>query len=84
MDGTVWAMDGSMKGIQVEGFEPLQNYVEQFKALGGRILVCGPCSEYYCGVNGKPESRNLIDGAELVGLATVVSETGPESTVVSF
>jgi len=84
MDGTVWAMDGAMKGIQVDGFEPLGNYFEQFRALGGRLLVCAPCSDYYCASDGKAPNGRLVEGAELVGLATVVSEVEPGSVVVSF
>ncbi|MFH1681223.1 MAG: DsrE family protein [Candidatus Eisenbacteria bacterium] len=84
MDGTVWAMEGAMKGIQVDGFEPLGTYYEQFRALGGRLLVCAPCTEYYCSVNGNKGNGRLVEGAELVGLATVVSEVSPGSAVVSF
>jgi uncharacterized protein involved in oxidation of intracellular sulfur len=84
MDGTIWAMDGAAKGIQVQGFEPLQNYVDQFQALGGRVLVCAPCSEYYCNFDRAKLNGALMDGSELVGLATVVSEAGPNCTVVTF
>jgi uncharacterized protein involved in oxidation of intracellular sulfur len=84
MDGTVWAVDGSLKGIQVDGFEPLAAYVDQFRDLGGRVLVCAPCTKYYCGVNGNESERPLMRGAELVGLATVVSDLGPGAVVVSF
>ena len=35
MDGTIWAMKGATKGLQVEGFEPLDQYLEQFVLLGG-------------------------------------------------
>ncbi|MBM3319859.1 MAG: DsrE family protein [Candidatus Eisenbacteria bacterium] len=84
MDGTVWAMDGAMKGIQVEGFEPLVSYLEQFRSLGGRVLVCAPCTKYYCSINGNKTNGRLLDGAQLVGLATVVSDLGPNSIVVTF
>lgn len=84
MDGTLWAMNGSMKGLQVEGFEPLQQYLEQFLLLGGEILVCAPCSEYYCSFDPEKLHTNLIPEAKLVGLTTVVSKIGPASSVVSF
>jgi len=84
MDGTIWAMKGAAKGIQVQGFEPLQNYVDQFLALGGSILVCAPCSEYYCNFDRGKLDGSLVEGSELVGLATVVSATGPGCTVVTF
>jgi len=84
MDGTLWAMRGTMKGLQVEGFEPLSQYLEQFLLLGGELLVCAPCSEYYCSFDPEKISANLIAEAKLVGLTTIVSKLGPNSSVVSF
>jgi predicted peroxiredoxin len=84
MDGTLWAMHGTMKGLQVEGFEPLSQYLEQFLLLGGELMVCAPCSEYYCSFDPAKISSNLIPEAKLVGLTTIVSKIGPGSSVVSF
>lgn len=84
MDGTVWSYRDSLAGTRVEGFEPLAEYVEQFLALGGRLLVCAPCSEYYCSVRPEEVRTFLLDGAEVTGLTSVVSLIGPGSTVVTF
>ncbi len=84
MDGTLWAMHGTMKGLQVEGFEPISQYLEQFLLLGGELMVCAPCSEYYCSFDPAKISANLIPEAKLVGLTTIVSKIGPDSSVVSF
>lgn len=84
MDGTLWAMRGAMKGLQVEGFEPLSQYLEQFLLLGGELLVCAPCSEYYCSFDPEKLSASLIPEAKLVGLTTIVSKIGPGSSVISF
>ena len=84
MDGTVWAMKNAMDGVQVEGFEPLKNYIETFFALDGKLLVCAPCTEYYCSIAGDGGSGALIEGAELAGLATVVSVAGQDCTVVTL
>lgn len=85
MDGSSWAVPGATRGVQVAGFEPLEQYLESFLALGGRLLVCAPCTEFYCDRDshngGQPR---LLDGAELVGLATVVSLTGSGSRIVTF
>jgi predicted peroxiredoxin len=84
MDGTLWAMKGTMKGLQVEGFEPLHQYLEQFLILGGELLVCAPCSEYYCSFDKEKIGTNLIPEAKLVGLTTIVSKIGTGSSVISF
>lgn len=84
MDGTVWAMRKAADGVQVAGFEPLANYLETFFSLGGKLLVCAPCTEYYCVVPGGGEPGSLIEGAELAGLATVVAAASQNCTVVTF
>jgi predicted peroxiredoxin len=84
MEGTLWAYRKSLPNTRVDGFEPLDVYVEQFLTLGGRLLVCAPCSEYYCAYDRAQMSEMLIEGAEVTGLTSVVSLIGPGSTVVTF
>ena len=84
MDGTVWAVQGSDRGGAVSGFEPLGEYVEQFLALGGEILVCAPCSEYYCSLDGIQPGAILRQGTSLVGLATIVHRIGSETKVITL
>ena len=84
MDGTTWAMRDAIAGVQVEGFEPLAEYLEQFVALGGRLMVCAPCSEYYCSFDRTRISDVLHADASVAGLSTVVSRIGPDTSVVTF
>jgi predicted peroxiredoxin len=84
MEGTVWATRGAMKNVIVGGFEPLETYLEQFQALGGELLVCAPCSEYYCSIDGSQLTGKVIQNAELSGLATIVSRIGKETKTVTF
>jgi predicted peroxiredoxin len=85
MEGTLWAMRESSAGVRVEGFEPLQEYVEQFLLLGGELLVCAPCSEYYCSFDRAKLDGSLIEGCKVVGLSTVVGKISPGNTsVVTF
>ena len=72
MDGTVWASKNAMKGVVVGGFEPLNDYLEQFFALGGELLVCAPCTEYYCAFDDEKIKMTMLDEAKLTGLATIV------------
>ena len=85
MDGSIWSVPGAMRGVQVDGFEPVGSYFDEFKELGGRLLVCDPCAEYFCHTNAdQGQPIELIDGAERVGLATVVALSKPGSRVVTF
>jgi uncharacterized protein involved in oxidation of intracellular sulfur len=84
MDGTVWAINGAAGGVQVEGFEALSEYMAQFAELGGRLLVCAPCTEYYCSFNREKIGETLIPEAQLAGLSTVVGTVGPQCGVVTF
>jgi len=84
MEGTVWAMKGAMKGVEVGGFEPLEDYLEQFVDLGGEVLVCAPCSEYYCSFDRELLQGTLIDNAQLSGLATIVSKMGQDTKPITF
>jgi len=84
MDGTMWAMRGAADAVQVEGFESLDEYVSQFIALGGKLLVCAPCSEYYCSFDRSLVNDTLLPEATVVGLTTIVGKIGPGTSVVSF
>ena len=85
MDGTVWAMQDAAKNVKVDGFENLQEYIDQFIDLSGEILVCAPCSEYYCAFPHKDEpDYRLISEAKLSGLSTVVSMVSSNTSVVTF
>jgi len=84
MDGTLWSMKNSADGVRVEGFEPLTEYIDQFLLLGGELLVCAPCSEYYCSFDRSKIGVSLIDGCKVVGLSTVVGKIGTGTSVVTF
>jgi len=84
MDGTMWAMQNAGRGVQVAGFEPLENYIEQFLALDGELFVCAPCSEFYCSYDRALMNEQLMPEAKLVGLTTVVGRTNPNTSTVTF
>jgi predicted peroxiredoxin len=83
MDGTIWALQGSADSVKVEGFEPLKEYIDQFKDLGGEILVCAPCSEYYCGVSEEGKTK-LLPEYHPSGLSSIVGMITPQTSVVTF
>lgn len=84
MDGTIWALKDSMKDVVVGGFEPLCNYKEQYLSLGGEILVCAPCSDYYCSFDRDRMDEMIIPEAKLVGLTTIVGKTKPGTKIITF
>ena len=84
MEGTVWAISGAMKEVEVGGFEPLEDYLDQFLDLGGELLVCAPCSEYYCAFDRDSIATTFIQGAQLAGLATVVSRIEEKTKTITF
>ena len=84
MDGTVWAAKGAMKGVEVGGFGQLEDYLDQFIELGGELLVCAPCTEYYCAFDRSSIPSTLIEEAKLTGLATIVSKMGENTKCLSF
>lgn len=84
IDGAVWALEEATRGIQIDGFEPLHSYIEQFISLGGELIVCGPCTRYYCGVERPSEGKRLLPAAKIAGLSTIVARATPGSRVVSF
>lgn len=84
MDGTVWASKESAKEVIVAGFEPLEEYFVQFSELGGELLVCAPCTEYYCSLDSDNIGGKLRSDSELTGLATIVSKIGDTTKTITF
>ena len=78
MSGTFWSRQSSCQKVQLEGFDPLPTYVEQFGELGGKVLVCSPCHAFYCSTSGE---EDLLPGAQLAGLTHVVDQLMSASAV---
>ncbi|MBT3217885.1 MAG: hypothetical protein HN348_02230 [Proteobacteria bacterium] len=68
MGGTVWSHGQAINKVHIDGFDSLATYIDQFVDLGGQMLVCSPCYDFYCSIAQAP----LREGAELSGLTTVV------------
>ena len=55
--------------VEAAGFPPLRKLVADFGALGGHLLVCGPC------LNSRDITPDqLVDGAEVVAAGRFVAE----------
>jgi hypothetical protein len=58
--------------------------MDMFFALGGKMLLCAPCAEYYCGLGSIQGQPNIFSEAEIAGLATVVSAATGDCQLVTF
>lgn len=70
---------GGCTGIQAEGHQPLQTHLETFLAAGGELWLCSACT--------KPrgiDADGVIDGAQIVGAATVVELIANGARSISF
>ena len=66
----VWlAKKGYAEHVHAGGLPPMKELLDNFIALGGKILVCTPCIK-----ERKIEEGDLIEGAKPVAGATVVQE----------
>ncbi len=84
MDGTVWGLKDAAKGVQMPGFEPLADYIQQFLDLGGKICVCPPCMEYYCSVDREIAMQGLREGAEVCGMAASFKFVEEGGKIITF
>ncbi|MGZ8436919.1 MAG: DsrE family protein [Candidatus Limnocylindrales bacterium] len=60
---------GGVDSVEAAGFPPLKKLVTDFHALGGRLLVCGPC------LNSRAITPDqLVAGAEIVAAGRFIAE----------
>jgi len=83
-EGTVWGVKGESDGIHFPGFEPLEDYILQFKELGGTLCVCPPCLEHYCSIDRETALKGLRQGGELCGIARAIEYSAHGAQVVNF
>jgi predicted peroxiredoxin len=59
---------GEAETVAADGFPPLAKLVSDFRELGGKTLVCGPCAK------SRGIENALIGGAEIVAAGRFVAE----------
>lgn len=67
-DGVCLMHQGEADTVQAPDFPPLAKLVADFRELGGKALVCGPC------VKSRGFGETLIDSAEIVAAGRFVAE----------
>lgn len=78
-EGTRLAARGVAGTIAEEGFAPMGELVSSFVDAGGKFLVCSPCAKKR-GIG----QADLIDGASIVGGATLVALLADGASSLSF
>jgi predicted peroxiredoxin len=78
-DGVLWANPDEARGVEVAGFPPLTELIEEYLELGGRLLACSTC-ERFC-VSREPSVKHTRWSAlEVRGMAAMLdSQTGGHS-----
>jgi predicted peroxiredoxin len=69
-DGVELGRIGGVDGVEAAGFPPLKKLLGDFQALGGQLLVCGPC----LGSRGIVAPDQLIEGAAVVAAGRFIAE----------
>ena len=78
-EGTRLAAKGVADDMHEDGFAPMSELVSSFVAAGGSFLVCSPCAK-----KRDIGEDQLIDGASIVGGATLVALLADGAASLSF
>ena len=61
------------------GLPPLKTLFDSYMEMGGRLLVCSPCIQ-----SRKIDPVELVEGAEIVAAATMISEILSAKAVLNY
>lgn len=68
-DGVCIVRQGEAEHVEARAFPPLAKLINDFRELGGQMLVCGPC------LKGREiDASELIEGAEVVAAGRFIAE----------
>lgn len=77
--GVELAVKGAADSVEARGFPPLAKLLDDYRELGGKLLLCSPCLK---GRNIDPATQ-LVENAEVVAAARFVAEiTSATNTLV--
>ncbi len=69
-DGVEVAVKGRAESVSAEGFPPLAKLMTDYRELGGKLLLCGPCVK----ARQIDTATQLVENAEVVAAARFVAE----------
>ncbi len=78
-DGVWLAVKGTAAHVFAGGLPPLQELMEGFLELGGKLLVCSPCIQHR-----KMNPEALVPQAQVVAAATLTGEILTAKAVLNY
>jgi uncharacterized protein involved in oxidation of intracellular sulfur len=69
VEGVWLAYKGEVDQVAAAGFPPLAELFQQYRELGGKLLVCNPCLK-----SRDIAPEDLVEGAEIVAAGRFVAE----------
>ena len=79
-DAVELSVKGRADSVAAEGFPPLSKLMNDYKEVGGKILVCGPCLKS----RGIDAATQLVENAEVVAAARFVAELTSATNALSY
>jgi uncharacterized protein involved in oxidation of intracellular sulfur len=79
-DGVEIAVKGRADSVTADGFRPLAKLMNDYKELGGKILVCGPCVKS----RQIDPATQFVENAEVVAAARFVAELTSATNALSY
>ena len=79
-DGVEIAVKGRTDAVTADGFQPLAKLMNDYKELGGKILICGPCVKS----RQIDPATQLVDNAEIVAAARFVVELTSATNALTY
>jgi predicted peroxiredoxin len=78
-DGVELMKTGVAETVAADGFPPLKKLLDDVRALGGQLLVCGPCIK-----SRAISPEDLVDGAEVVAAGRFIAEITSATNSLSY
>ncbi len=79
-DAVEIAVKGRADSVAAAGFPPLSKLMNDYKELGGKILICGPCVKS----RQIDVATQLVENAEVVAAARFVAELASATNALSY
>ncbi len=78
-DAVTLMRKGEVDVVQAPEFPPLATLLDNFRELGGKLLVCSPCMK-----SREITQEDLIEGAEVVAAARFVAEITSSTNSLTY
>ncbi len=79
-DGVELAVKGRAESIAAEGFPPLAKLMNDYRELGGKLLVCGPCVKS----RQIDAATQFVENAEVVAAARFIVEITSATNALTY